>query len=70
MAQPVRSLSTVELLIYLAVVAYTVFELTRGTYFASREFDPGHRHSGVCLTQASASSEPDSYAYTPKQLMH
>lgn len=44
---PARRSSTPELLLYSVVVAYTVFELTRGTYIASREFDPGHRHSGM-----------------------
>ena len=44
---PPRRISTLELALYSVVVAYTVFELTRGTYVASREFDPGQRHSGA-----------------------
>lgn len=44
---PARKPSSLELFLYSVVVVYTVFELTRGAYNASREFDPGHRHSGV-----------------------
>ena len=59
---PARRLSAPELLLYSAVVAYIIFEFTRGTYIASREFDPGHRHSGVFLAHYIPIYQQDSYS--------